>query len=155
MTRKIINQGDPGTVSLIGSDDFDYINKYLTGVDQSSVDPVAIATTTSFNNQKLRIQDSATSGKYYIFNSSAIAANRNLTLPLIASDDTLTSGTNTQTLTNKTLSLSTYIDIGDIAAPGNPSSNTGRLYARTIDTNNDGLFILLKKAGAFVEVQIA
>jgi hypothetical protein len=55
-----------------------------------------------------------------------------------------------------TLSISSYIDYTRIAAPADPSSaNRGRVYVKQIDTNNDGLFIKIKKAGAYVEVQIA
>jgi hypothetical protein len=42
-----------------------------------------------------------------------------------------------------------------MSAPANPSADDGRLYVKTIDSNNDGIFIKIKKAGAFVEVQIA
>lgn len=40
----------------------------------------------------------------YIFNSSPLAADRIITLPVLAADDTFVFATNTQTLTNKTLS---------------------------------------------------
>ena len=44
-----------------------------------------------------------------------------------------------------------YVDFTRISAPANPSSaNMGRAYIKQIDANNDGLFILLKKAGAYV-----
>ena len=48
-----------------------------------------------------------------------------------------------------------YFDLTRISMPSNPSSGIGRMYAKQIDSNNDGLFILLKKAGLYVEVQIA
>jgi hypothetical protein len=57
--------------------------------------------------------------------------------------------------TTTALVQSSYEDFTRIAAPGNPAANFGRIYCRQIDANNDGLFILLKKAGAYVEVQIA
>jgi len=56
--RKILNVNDPQTSTEIGTDDLDYINAYLTGVDQSSTDPVNIATTTKFNNGKLCVYNS-------------------------------------------------------------------------------------------------
>ena len=40
------------------------------------------------------------------------------------------------------------------SAPSNPSSGTGTMYVKTIDTNNEGLFIKMKKNGSVVEVQI-
>ena len=47
-----------------------------------------------------------------------------------------------------------YIDITRMSAPANPAANDGRIYAKQIDANNDGLFCKIKKAGGFVEVQI-
>jgi len=40
-------------------------------------------------------------------------------------------------------------------APADPAASNGRVYLKTIDSNNDGLFIKVKKNGAFQEVQIA
>ena len=64
-----------------------------------------------------------------------------------------------QDLTNKTITNGTlgasYMDITRMVAPSNPSANDGRVYCKQIDANNDGLFIKIKKAGTFVEVQVA
>ena len=51
MTRKIINANDVGTSTIFGSDDTDYINRLLTGEDQSATDPVNIGTSIQFTNQ--------------------------------------------------------------------------------------------------------
>jgi hypothetical protein len=51
MTRKVINANDSGTPVIVGVDDFDYINKLLTGVDQSATDPVRINTAIQFQNR--------------------------------------------------------------------------------------------------------
>jgi hypothetical protein len=48
-----------------------------------------------------------------------------------------------------------YQDLDKISIPSNPSANHGRVYVKQIDANNDGIFIQIKKAGSFVEVQIA
>jgi len=57
---------------------------------------------------------------------------------------------------NQNLDLSTnHLDLARVSAPASPATNYGRVYAKQIDSNNDGLFIKIKKAGAFVEVQIA
>ncbi len=65
----------------------------------------------------------------------------------------------TQTLTNKTITNgalgASYLDITRMVAPANPSANDGRLYVKQIDANNDGIFIKIKKAGGFQEVQVA
>jgi hypothetical protein len=62
--------------------------------------------------------------------------------------------------TFNTLIISSYTDYTRVSTtPSTPSSssstNVGRIYVKQIDANNDGLFIKLKKAGAYVEVQIA
>jgi len=48
-----------------------------------------------------------------------------------------------------------YYDMQTQSEPSNPSASNGRVYAKQIDANNDGLFIKVKKNGGFVEVQIA
>ena len=48
-----------------------------------------------------------------------------------------------------------YFDVTRMSAPSDPSANNGRFYVKQIDANNDGFFVKLKKATAFVEVQIA
>lgn len=40
------------------------------------------------------------------------------------------------------------------SAPSDPSSGTGVMYVKTIDSNNEGLFIKMKKNGSIVEVQV-
>lgn len=49
----------------------------------------------------------------------------------------------------------TPIDLLAVSTPANPASNNGRLYTKAIDSNNDGLFYLVKKNGGFTEVQLA
>lgn len=48
-----------------------------------------------------------------------------------------------------------HFDMESIAAPADPSADEGRFYVKQIDGDNDGFFVKLKKATAFVEVQIA
>jgi len=40
------------------------------------------------------------------------------------------------------------------SSPSDPSAGTGVMYVKTIDTNNQGLFIKMKKNGSIVEVQV-
>ena len=48
-----------------------------------------------------------------------------------------------------------YYDMTVQTKPANPSANAGRFYVKEIDSNNDGLFCLIRKnATDFVEVQI-
>jgi hypothetical protein len=68
------------------------------------------------------------------------------------------SATSTHIVTNKTYQdalFSTYFDMmNQGSAPANPTADRARFYIRDIDANNQGLFAKVKKAGAFVEVQI-
>jgi hypothetical protein len=48
-----------------------------------------------------------------------------------------------------------FVDMTRIATPINPSINVGRIYIKQIDASNDGIYITIKKAGSFNEVQIA
>lgn len=50
---------------------------------------------------------------------------------------------------------STYIDFDKTTIPSDPDADKGRIYIKTIDTNNDGFFIKIKKSGSYVEVKIA
>ena len=53
-----------------------------------------------------------------------------------------------------TPTLDSYTDIDIITIPADPASGKGRVYVKVIDANNDGLFIKIKKAGSYSEVQI-
>lgn len=133
MARKIVNNTDPGTSTVFGGDDLDYVNKYLTGVDQTATDPVTIATTTTFKNSKLVLRNPADTFSYTIV-PSAITGARNLTLPLLTADDTVVTTAATQTLTNKTLSAlsSTTPNIGTYHYEVFKDGST--FYARNVST---------------------
>lgn len=48
------------------------------------------------------------------------------------------------------------IDLDRVGStPADPSANKGLVYVKSLDGNNDGIFIKIKKAGAYNEVQIA
>ena len=88
-------------------------------------------------------------GKLYKLNSSGAETVSNATVSSI-----------TQALLDAKADLTnpnfpSYSDIDIITIPSNPSADKGRIYLKQIDANNDGMFILIKKAGSFVEVQIA
>ena len=84
MTRKILGLSNPGTSTLFGSEDLDYVNKLLTGEDQSLADPVTINTLTTFGSEKLCV--AGTAGFKYIFRGKAILADRYVDLPLMGDD---------------------------------------------------------------------
>lgn len=77
----------------------------------------------NFYNQKLAVNNPANTFQY-IFNSSAIAANRNVTLPLLTADDSMVTQAFVQPLTNKTI---------DFAA--NTIQNTGVVQTWRITLN--------------------
>lgn len=111
----------------------------------------------TFRSTRLRLTNPANTFNYS-FVGDAIVASRSITLPLLTGNDTLVTAAFTQTLTNKTLTapiISTFEDFTRISIPANPSANSARVYSKQIDTNNDGLFVIVKKAGAFTEVQLA
>jgi len=88
-------------------------------------------------------------GKLYKLNSSGVETLSNATVSAI-----------TQALLDAKANLTnpnfpSYSDIDIITIPSNPTADKGRIYLKQIDANNDGMFILIKKAGSFVEVQIA
>jgi hypothetical protein len=102
MVRKIINRSAPGTSDTYGADDLGYVNKLLTGEDQSATDPVSINTTWTFRSSKLR-QANPANTFFYTLVPSAIGGNRNVTLPLLTANDTFAFLNASQTLTNKTI----------------------------------------------------
>jgi hypothetical protein len=47
-----------------------------------------------------------------------------------------------------------YFDIARIGVPSNPAANYGRFFVQQTDSNNDGLYCILKRGGSFTKVQI-
>lgn len=78
MTRRILNKSSPGSATDFGSDDTDYINKLLTGVDQSGSDPVDINTTFKFRSSKMQVANPANTAKFTLA-ADAIGADRTIT----------------------------------------------------------------------------
>lgn len=48
-----------------------------------------------------------------------------------------------------------YYDMENQSKPADPATNNGRYYQKAVDGNNDALFVIQKKGGAFVEVQVS
>src|SRR5574339_56630 len=80
--RRKLNITDLGTATEIGSSEWDYEIGYMTGDDQSVDDPVLSNTSTTFYNQKFAFKAPASSFKYLV-ETSAIAADRTVTFPLL------------------------------------------------------------------------
>ena len=79
---------------------------------------------------------------------------------------TLADGTNGQALVTNASGVLSWASAGGaydhqattysvISAPSNPATDKVTVYAKDIDSNNEGLFIKCKKNGSVVEVQIA
>lgn len=157
MTFKRVTPSYSGDTQHSSGDDWNKISDYLSDVDISATDVVKIATQTTFRDQKLLIRNPANTYSYTI-QTSAITGNRNIILPTTTGTDTLVCEAMAQALTNKTITtpvLDSYVDYNRITAPANPAADKGRVYVKQIDSNNDGLFILIKRAGSYVEVQLA
>lgn len=108
---------DPGTSAKYGAPDIVQMARLLMGthpteiIQEYAIKNTAMTLGTGsqvvtgskrFNNTVLQINNPATTFQY-IINSSAITANRNITLPLLVSDDTFVFANFIQTLTNKTI----------------------------------------------------
>lgn len=132
MARKILNKSSPGDASTFGADDIDKINALLTGTeDQTSTDPLDINTQTTFRSSKLR-QANPANTFYYTVVGSAIAADRNLTLPLLTGNDTVVAEAHTQTLTNKTIAAASNTLTG-VVTPTSSDTLTNKI----IDYNSN------------------
>lgn len=133
--RKIVNNADPGLANVHGGDDTDYINKLLTGIDQSASDPVDINTDWRIRDGRLKVRNPANTFSYS-FRGSAITASRDLTLPLLTANDTIVTNDFAQTLTNKTMS---YASNTQDVQPKQSIRKYGA-YALTTATGGDGLW---------------
>lgn len=87
MVRKVVNNNDPGDSTHFGGNDFDYLNNYLLGVDQSATDPVTIATTTQYRNTKFQLLNPASTFAY-THNAGAINSNIGVYYPVLTANDT-------------------------------------------------------------------
>lgn len=90
MGWKVIVIDDTGSASVYGGNDTKQIMQYLSGTNvavSDSSNKVNVNTDTSFASGKFRIK--GTSGFSYIFDGSAIAADRHIILPNMGSDGTI------------------------------------------------------------------
>ncbi len=129
MARKITNKGSVGAADEFATDDIDYINKLLTGVDQSATDPVDMATTFTFRHGKAKIRNSGDTASTTV--NTAATTNNTITLPN-ETGTALTSATADVVKNDQNNDLGDfYLDFGDIAAPSNPASGKVRVFYNT------------------------
>jgi hypothetical protein len=151
-TWKVLNKTSPGSGTEFGADDTDKINKLLRG--DLDVDTVQINSPFQIRDNKLLIRDPLNL-THYIVRTSGIIANRQVTLPLLQSDDIFTFNDHAATLTQKILAaarVSNYFDVESTSTPGNPSANILRVYRRSSDNalvyrNNAGTETVLGGGG--------
>lgn len=102
MTFKRVTSAVAGDTTHFGGLDVNKFSDYLGGTDIGGSETVDIATLTAFRNSKFTLRNPANTFSY-VFVPSAIAASRNVTLPLLTADDTAVTAAFAQTLTNKTI----------------------------------------------------
>lgn len=133
MARKILDKSSPGTSTTWAADDWDYINKYLGGgtpatdVDQSATDPVSIKTNTRYWDNRLRVWNPAKTFSYNI-RSLALTANRDVTLPLLTSNDEFVMLLASQTMQNKIQNLTNNTLTDTAATTGGIPKHNGTKY---------------------------
>ena len=145
----VLNATTLGT-SVVGSS--------LTSVGTLTSLTVGGAVTLNARNE-LRLGDSDSSNYVGFKSPATVGSNVVWTLP--SSD-----GTNGQALVTNASGVLSWASAGGaydhqattysvISAPSNPATDKVTVYAKDIDSNNEGLFIKCKKNGSVVEVQIA
>jgi hypothetical protein len=116
---------DPGTSAKWGAPDATHLVKIIKGTHATERIPVEaiegtavslsanqqISGAKTFNSSSFKIRNPGDSFSY-TFVGSAIAADRNITLPLLVANDTLVTENFTQTLTNKTINATANTLIG-------------------------------------------
>ena len=120
MVRKILGLNSPGTAGTLGGDDYDMINEYLTGVDQTATDPVTIKTNTTYWDNRLKFFNPLAT-KSISIRTLAVLNNYDFTIPLLTSNDEIVGLITAQQLQNKTIHIdantikhSTTNALGDI-----------------------------------------
>ena len=103
MTWKTVTNPSAGTAAKFGGADMNKISNLFSGTD---VDDVDINSDWKFRSGRHRQADSDNT-HYYLTIGSNLSANRNVTEPLLTADDTRVYQAHTQTLTNKTIDLTT------------------------------------------------
>lgn len=115
---------DPGDADHFGGNDIDKISDLFSGV--ADVDTVDINSQTTFRDSKFKVRNPANTFSYTL-RTSAISANRNVTLPLLTANDTFVFASLAQTLTNKTFTGTTF-DTSSNSFKGFAQDPTGRRW---------------------------
>lgn len=133
MVWKTVNNTDPGTASEFGGDDIDKISNLFSG--NLDVDSVDINSSFTIRDNKFSLRNPANTFSY-VFQTSALAANRDVTLPLLTAADT-------------------FVFAGFANAWGTANQNiaaTGKWQEGGVNISPIGLHDIYLDAGAFIPV---
>ena len=124
---KILNKNSPGTSTTFGADDWDMPGRYFNDFDFTATAPTSIKTNTRYWDNRLRVWNPAKTFSYNI-RSLALTANRDVTLPLLTSNDEFVMLLASQTMQNKIQNLTnnTLTDTG--ATTGGIPKHNGTKY---------------------------
>jgi hypothetical protein len=142
MVWKKVPPGDTGATDIFGGDDMNKVSDGFTGVD---VDDFDINSDFSVRSGKRKLRNPANTFDY-IELASAIAANINITEPLLTANDTRVYEAHTQTLEGKTLTTPTLTT---------PTINGSKMSDPTVKTGaytltaTDSIIRADASAGAF------
>jgi hypothetical protein len=112
--RKQVLNSDAGSGDEVGGDDWDTYDQYHDDVDLAPA-VSKVNTRSYFRSGKFEIRNPANDASY-VFIGSALAASRNLTLPLLTAGDTLAVLDLAQTFTNKTIAAGSNTITGIVDA---------------------------------------
>ena len=142
--RKILGLNSPGTATSLGGDDYDMINEYLTGVDQSATDPVTIATTTRFWDNRLKFYNPART-KSISIRTLPFLNDYDFTIPLLSSNDEIVGLITAQQLQNKTININeNLLKHGSSNLIGDLLVGNGTKYDRLPMSSNAGYHLAVK-----------
>jgi hypothetical protein len=142
--RKILGLNSPGTATTLGGDDYDMINQYLTGVDQSATDPVTIATITRFWDNRLKFYNPART-KSISIRTLPFLNDYDLTIPLLSSNDEIVGLISAQQLQNKTININeNLLKHGSTNMVGDLLVGNGVKYDRLQMSSNAGYHLAVK-----------
>jgi hypothetical protein len=113
LLKKVVNV-DAGDADRFGGDDIDTLADYHANVDVTPKESL-VNTRTALRSGKFEIRNPANTFSY-TFIASAIAAARDLTLPLLTTGDTIAVLNLAQTLTNKTIAAASNTITGIVDA---------------------------------------
>ena len=123
----MLTKNSPGTSTTFGADDWDMPGRYHNDFDFSATAPSSIKTNTRYWDNRLRVWNPAKTFSYNI-RSLALTANRDVTLPLLTSNDEIVMLLHTQTIQNKVMNLANNTFTSTGAVTGGIPKHDGTKY---------------------------